>query len=88
MLKAFQFAAGLLLLIAIEVLKSRATVGVDGAESLSAFVNANLFYLRTIGYLILAFPTIHFYWQGNVRARWLVSAGLVVYIAVAILLRH
>jgi hypothetical protein len=87
MLRTIQFIFGILLLISIEIFRVYFIMPFPGSQrsesiELAYFIHNNIFYLRTIGWLIIVFPAIHFYLRGRVLSKWLASAALVLYIAV------
>lgn len=86
MLKTAQFIAGLIILLAIEILRVYFIMPFSSQQSetidIAYFLHNNIFYLRFIGWLIILFPTISFFWAGSTQAKVLAGLGLVVYIYV------
>ena len=84
-LRAVQFSVGLILLIALEFMRSDFKIsGTPSSEStdLSNFIQSNIFYLRTIGILIILFPMVNFFWTGSRRTKFLAALGLVTYVII------
>jgi hypothetical protein len=84
MLKTVQFIVGILLLIALEVFKVYFIMPFPGSQrsetvDLAYFIHGNIFWFRTIGYLIILFPIIHFFTVGKRTSRILVSLAIVFY---------
>lgn len=84
MLKVVQFVVGIVLLIALEVFKVYFIMPFPGSQrsetvDLAYFIHGNIFWFRTIGYLIILFPIIHFFTVGRTSSRALVAVALVVY---------
>jgi hypothetical protein len=84
MLKTIQFTIGILLLIALEVFKVYFIMPFPGSQrsetvDLAYFIHGNIFWFRTIGYLIILFPIIHFFTVGNKWSRVLVAVAIVFY---------
>lgn len=84
MLKTVQFTSGILLLIALEVFKVYFIMPFPGSQrsetvDLAYFIHGNIFWFRTIGYLIILFPIIHFFTVGKSLSRILVSLAIVFY---------
>ena len=84
MLRPIQFIVGLTLLIAVEILKvyfARSTSGSQQADSdeFANFLHDNIFYFRTIGWLIILVPAINFFVAGSARTKALTALGLVIY---------
>ncbi|HEY0655404.1 MAG TPA: DUF3179 domain-containing (seleno)protein [Chryseosolibacter sp.] len=84
MLKTVQFIIGMLLLIALEIFKVYFIMPFPGSQrsetvDLAYFIHGNIFWFRTIGYLIILFPIIHFFTVGKTPSRVLVSLSLVLY---------
>jgi hypothetical protein len=84
MLRPLQFIVGLVLLIAIEILKVYFITPFPGSQrwesvEFAYFLHSNIFYFRTIGWLIILFPAFIFLWQGSTKAKILTAAGLILY---------
>ncbi len=87
MRKSVQFIFGLLLLIAIEVMKVYFIMPFPGSQQsetidLAYFIHTNIFWLRLIGYLIVLFPIVHFFTLGKTLPKVLAAAGLIFYFVV------
>jgi len=85
MVRAFQFTTGIVLLLAAEFLRIYFIMPFPGSQTtravdLAYFLHTNIFWLRTVGILIIFFPVIHYYWMGSTRSKWIVSISLVVYL--------
>jgi hypothetical protein len=84
MLRAIQLIVGLLLLIATEILHVFFIMPMPGSQEsntieIAYFIHKNIFYIRTIGLLIVIVPLIHYYMNGKWLARILVTVGIVAY---------
>lgn len=87
MLKTAQFIAGLIILLAIEILRVYFIMPFPGSQrsvtiDIAYFLHNNIFYFRFIGWLIILFPAVSFFWMGSTQARVLTGLGLVVYLYV------
>jgi hypothetical protein len=87
MLRSIQFIAGLMLLLALEILRVYFIMPFPGSQRAETvdtayFLQNNIFYFRFIGWLIILFPVIYFFSLGTKTSRWLSSLGLVLYIYV------
>jgi hypothetical protein len=83
MLRLTQFVVGLLLWIAIEILRVYFIMPFPGSQrsetiELAYFLHQNIFYFRTIALLILAVPAIQFYIYGSATAKWYVSIAIAI----------
>lgn len=84
MLRVVQFIVGMLLLLATEILHVFFIMPMPGSQQsntieLAYFIHTNIFYLRTVGLLIILFPLIHYLWNGKILARVLVVLSLALY---------
>jgi hypothetical protein len=84
MLKPIQLIVGLIILIGLEVLKVYFIMPFPGSQhwesvEFAYFLHANIFYFRTIGWLIILFPAFYFIWKGRIMAKILTIAGLLLY---------
>jgi hypothetical protein len=84
MLRTVQFIIGLLLLIALEVFKVYFIMPFPGSQrsetiDLAYFLHGNIFWFRSVGYLIILFPIIQFFTIGKTVSKVLVVAGLIAY---------
>jgi hypothetical protein len=84
MLKTIQFSIGILLLIALELFKVYFIMPFPGSQrsetvDLAYFIHGNIFWFRTIGYLIILFPIVHFFTVGKSTSKVLVSLALLLY---------
>jgi hypothetical protein len=84
MLRPVQFIVGLFLLVSLEILKVYFIMPFPGSQhwesvDFAYFLHTNIFYFRTIGWLIILFPAFFFLWQGSTKAKILTAAGLVLY---------
>jgi hypothetical protein len=87
MIRSIQFIAGLILLLALEILRVYFIMPFPGSQHAETvdtayFLQNNIFYFRFIGWLIILFPVIYFFSLGTKTSRWLSSLGLVLYIYV------
>lgn len=85
MLRPIQFTVGLVLLLALEVLRVYFIMPFPGSQTgdtleFAYFLNINIFYFRAIGLLIIIFPVIHYYMFGSTRKKVLVTLGMVLYV--------
>ena len=85
MVRSLQLLAGLLLLVALEVLRVYFIMPFPGSQrsetiDVAYFLHHNIFYFRIIGLLIILFPAIHFLWLGTTLSKWLTGIGLVIYL--------
>jgi hypothetical protein len=85
MVRIFQFIAGIALLLVLEVLRVYFIMPFPGSQRREAvdiayFLHTNMFWLRTIGLLIIFFPVIHYYWMGSRLSKWLVTLSLISYV--------
>jgi hypothetical protein len=85
MVRTLQFVTGLILLLALEILRVYFIMPFPGSQrsdsvEIAYFLHRNMFWLRTIGILIIVFPAIHYYWLGSKRSKWLVSISLALYL--------
>jgi len=85
MLRTVQFIAGLVLLIALEVLRVYYIMPFPGSQraetiDLAYFLHNNIFYFRVIGWLIVLFPLIYFFTLGSTKAKIMTGIGMVLYI--------
>lgn len=92
-MKAIQFTAGIVLLVAAEILRIYFIMPLPGSQSENAvdvayFIHTNIFYIRTVGWLITLFPLVHFYWVGRTPAKMIVTACLLGYILVFYLFNY
>jgi hypothetical protein len=90
MLRSVQFIIGLLLLTALEVARVYFIMPFPGSQrsetiDLAYFIHQNIFWFRTVGYLIILFPIIHYFTLGTTRAKVLVAIGLLLYAVVSYL---
>lgn len=84
MSKIVQFTFGILFLIALEVFKVYFIMPFPGSQrsetvDIAYFIHGNIFWFRTIGYLIILFPIIHFFTIGKTMSRVVASLALVFY---------
>lgn len=75
------------MLIALEILKVYFIMPFPGSQraetiDIAYFLHANIFYFRVIGWLLILFPAISFFWMGSTQAKVLAGLGLVVYVYV------
>jgi hypothetical protein len=87
MLKTVQFIAGLIMLIGLEILRVYYIMPFPGSQraetiDIAYFLHNNIFYFRFVGWLIILFPAVSFFWLGSTQAKVLAGLGLVVYIYV------
>lgn len=85
MLRPIQFTVGLILLLALEILRVYFIMPFPGSQrhntlEFAYFLNNNIFYFRTIGLLIIIFPVIHYYWFGKAWKKVLVTIGIALYL--------
>jgi hypothetical protein len=81
MIKLIQFAAGLLLLISIELLKTQQTPESTQSDAIT-FITTNLHYLRLIGVLMIFYPVIYYFKFGNRASQYSIGAALVTYLII------
>jgi hypothetical protein len=84
MLRPIQLIVGLILLISLEILKVYFIMPFPGSQhwesvEFAYFLHTNIFYFRTIGWLIILFPAFYFLWQGSTKAKILTAIGLLLY---------
>lgn len=84
MLRAIQFSTGLILLIALEILRVYFIMPFPGSQRTEAvhmayFIHSNVSYFRVIGLLIILFPVLYFFWMGKTPAKVFVAIGLLTY---------
>jgi hypothetical protein len=87
MIRTIQVITGLTMLLALEVLRVYFIMPFPGSQrsntiDLAYFLHNNIFYLRTIGWLIIIFPILYFLLRGTTRAKVLTGLGLVLYLVV------
>jgi hypothetical protein len=87
MLRTIQFSVGLTLLIALEILRVYFIMPFPGSQlsesiDLAYFIHTKIFYFRVVGWLIILFPMLSFFWMGRTRAKVLVGIGLAAYFAI------
>jgi hypothetical protein len=75
------------MLIALEILRVYFIMPFPGSQrgetvDIAYFLHTNIFYFRFIGWLIILFPAISFFWMGRTQAKVLAGLGLVVYLYV------
>lgn len=75
MLRAAQFATGIVLLIALEI----SQVYFIARTNMGDFLDNNIFYFRIIGLLIILFPAFYFFTMGTRRSKVLVGMALGTY---------
>lgn len=85
MTRHIQFAAGLVILVAIEMLKRRDSS--MGGPEMSDFINQNLFWFRVIGWLIICVPVITYFTQPSRMPKVIAALCLFLYAAVFFLTR-
>jgi hypothetical protein len=90
MIRLAQFITGIVILITIEILKVYYIMPFPGSQQsdsigIAYFIHSNIFYFRTIGWLIIVFPVFSYYLSGSKRSKWLVSGALLVYVYIFIL---
>jgi hypothetical protein len=93
MLRAFQFAIGLVLLIGVEILRVYYIMPFPGSQisdniELAYFLHNNMFWLRTIGILIIFFPMVQFYTAGSTASKWIVSIALGLYLYIFMIFNY
>jgi hypothetical protein len=84
MIRTVQFSVGLILLIALEILRVYFIMPFPGSQrsesvDLAYFIHTNIFYFRMVGWLIILFPMLYFFWMGKRRAKVLTMIGLLTY---------
>jgi hypothetical protein len=87
MLRPIQFIVGLILLIALEILKVYFIMPFPGSQKSESvefayFLHSNIFYFRTIGWLIILIPTFNYLSMGSRTAKILTAIGLAFYVFV------
>lgn len=87
MLRTLQFAVGLILLTALEVMRAYFIVppGSDvgsATADIALFLHENIFYLRAIGFLIIIFPLLNFFTMGTKRSKIMASVAVILYIMI------
>lgn len=91
MARAFQFITGILILLAIEICRVYFIMPF-GQRSYSVdvgyFIHENLFYLRTIGLVLILFPAWYYYSLGKLPAKILVSLAIVAVLVVGYLFNY
>jgi hypothetical protein len=85
MIRTVQFTVGIVLLIALEILRVYFIMPFPGSQrsesiDLAYFIHTNIFYFRMVGWLIILFPMLYFFWMGRRRAKVLTAIGLAAYI--------
>jgi radical SAM superfamily enzyme YgiQ (UPF0313 family) len=93
MIRTIQFSVGLTLLIALEILRVYFIMPFPGSQlsesiDLAYFIHTKIFYFRVVGWLIILFPMLSFFWMGRTRAKVLVGIGLVAYFAIFYLFNY
>jgi hypothetical protein len=93
MLRPIQFIAGLILLIAIEILKVYYIMPFPGSQQsesvdMAYFIHDNIIYLRIMGILIIVFPAIYYVLKGKWSSKILVCLGLIIYVYVFIMFNY
>ena len=83
MLRPLQFIVGLILLIALEILKVYFIMPFSSQKSdtveFAYFLHNNIFYFRTIGWLLILMPAFNFLTTGSRKAKILTVIGLAFY---------
>ncbi|HYC87460.1 MAG TPA: DUF3179 domain-containing (seleno)protein [Chryseosolibacter sp.] len=85
MVRIIQFIAGILLLLALEILRVYFISPFPGSQHSEAvdiayFLHQNTFWIRTVGLLVIFFPVIHYYWLGSKLSKVLVTLALIAYV--------
>jgi hypothetical protein len=93
MIRTIQFTIGLVLLIALEILRVYFIMPFPGSQrsesiDLAYFIHTNIFYFRIVGWLIMLFPMLYFFWMGRTRAKVFTAVGLATYIAIFYLFNY
>jgi hypothetical protein len=85
MLRPLQLITGLILLIVMEIVRAYFAVTLAGqshAAGMAHFLHDNIFYFRTIGWLIILFPVVFYLWLGTRSTKVLTLLGLALYLFV------
>src|SRR5436190_21334150 len=87
MARANQFTAGIIILIAIEILKVYFIMPFPGSQEsdtidIAYFLHNNAIYLRLIGILLILFPSIYYFKFGSRRSKIAIGLSLIVYVTV------
>lgn len=87
MIRTVQFVVGLLLLLALEILRVYFIMPFPGSQQsttvdVAYFLHQNIFYFRIIGWLIILLPAFYFIWFGKLKAKLFAGFSLVFYLYV------
>ncbi len=93
MIRSIQFVTGIVLLIALEIARVFFIMPFPGSQEsetveLAYFLHRNIFYFRVVGWLIILFPIIHYFWVGTKTAKWLTTLCLLSYIFIFYLFNY
>ncbi|HYG17846.1 MAG TPA: DUF3179 domain-containing (seleno)protein [Ohtaekwangia sp.] len=86
-MKALQFGLGIVLLVAIEILRVYYIMPFPGSQrsetlEFAYFIDQYIWYLRTMGFLLIIFPVWYFVQFGGRASKWTVGLSLVLVVVV------
>lgn len=87
MIRALQFTVGIIILIAIEILRVYYIMPFPGSQrsetlDFAYFLHNNIWYFRAVGFLIILFPLFQYFLFGTKRTKWIVALTLTLYVIV------
>ena len=87
MARAYQFTAGIVILIVVEILKVYFIMPFPGSQEsntidVAYFLHNNAIYLRLIGILLILFPSIYYFKFGSRNSKIAIGLSLIAYVTV------